>query len=310
MGEEDKAVILSIAAQIRLTDDSERMHPKIIAHRKKALGWMRQYKEHTDRYYRRNMPEAPFLAETISEETLPRVCRIIDSLIKEIEPLGCSLTDDLQVVVLGEAIPLYVSESRDKVDHVLTKDEYMQLLSYEEDRHRYSWRSKPNIKKYDHPYNGMIRFCAGYSKEFRDCSSYRVEEKIGDIMLELYEAANVLREKRIAKEEAERIRQEAERIRREAERQEAIRREERRARYNAEVNLTLALKNSADDYDIACKIRQYIAAVETTQNANMEWIKWAKEKADWYDPTISRDDSTLGKRNHEADDAHKELKPR
>jgi hypothetical protein len=32
-----------------------------------------------------------------------------------------------------------------------------------------------------------------------------------------------------------------------------------------------------------------------------EWIAWAKDKADWYDPTINKNDSILGMRNHNSD---------
>ena len=59
----------------------------------------------------------PFLADTVSETVLPRVCCIFDALIKAIEPLGCSLTDDLKFIVNGETVSLSVSESQDTVEH-------------------------------------------------------------------------------------------------------------------------------------------------------------------------------------------------
>jgi hypothetical protein len=61
----------------------------------------------------------------------------------------------------------------------------------------------------------------------------------------------------------------------------------------------VALVNIADDYDTACKIRRYIMAIEASgslDQSNMEWIEWAKSKADWFDPTISKKDDLLGKR--------------
>ena len=57
----------------------------------------------------------PFLADTVSETVLPRVCCIFDALIKAIEPLGCSLTDDLKFIVNGETVSLSVSESQDRL---------------------------------------------------------------------------------------------------------------------------------------------------------------------------------------------------
>lgn len=112
---------------------------------------------------------------------------------------------------------------------------------------------------------------------------------MGDMMLELYAAAEGLRQQRLAREEAERKRQE-----------DARREEERRKRYNTEVDRTLALANIADDYDTACKIRRYISAYKVAHLDEdiSEWQEWANAKADWYDPTISREDELLGKRDH------------
>ena len=62
-----------------------------------------------------------------------------------------------------------------------------------------------------------------------------------------------------------------------------------------------ALNNAAADYEIACKIRKYISAVEAQDDLSperLEWIVWAKAKADWYDPTISAKDPIFGIRNH------------
>lgn len=118
-------------------------------------------------------------------------------------------------------------------------------------------------------------------------------------MIELYEASDVIRKEREAREEAERKRQEEER-----------RKEERRERYNAEVDRTLALVNLADDYETACKIRSYVLAVEKSGNLNekmMAWIEWAKAKAEWYDPAIAKEDEFFGKRKHEDNADKKKL---
>ena len=56
----------------------------------------------------------------------------------------------------------------------------------------------------------------------------------------------------------------------------------------------------ADDYRIALNIRAYINVLveSSSQEATPEWIEWAQKKADWYDPTIVRDDEYLGRRDH------------
>ena len=254
LNEEDRSVILTVASQILLPDEGARMHPKIIAHRKTIAEWEKGHKNNESiGWNRRNAEPVPFLADSISDEALPRACRIIDALIKAMEPLGCSLTNDLGFVVNSETVRLSFSESQDQTRHIPTKEENMQLLEYEEKRRRDSWASKPQIRKYDYLYNGRLSLAVDGQKNFRDCKSYVLEERLGNIMIRIYEAAEALKEAREAREEAERQRREEER-----------RQEERRERYNVEVDRTLALTNLAEDYDTACMIRNYIAVVEAS----------------------------------------------
>lgn len=109
-------------------------------------------------------------------------------------------------------------------------------------------------------------------------------------MLSIYGEAEQVKQARLAREEAERQRREQER-----------RREEQRQRYNAEVDRTLALVNCATDYEIARKIRAYVSAMEKAHSDQdlSEWASWARAKADWYDPTVAKEDELLGRREHE-----------
>lgn len=109
-------------------------------------------------------------------------------------------------------------------------------------------------------------------------------------MLSIYGEAEQVKQARLAREEAERQRREQER-----------RREEQRQRYNAEVDRTLALVNCAADYEIARKIRAYVSAMEKAHSDQdlSEWASWARAKADWYDPTVAKEDELLGRREHE-----------
>ena len=126
-----------------------------------------------------------------------------------------------------------------------------------------------------------------------------MEDRLGDILLCLYEEAD---EARIQRE-----RLEAEQRKRE---EEARRKEEIRKRKEDEIRRTKELLNRAEDYKIACEIRQYINAV--TQHKDItpevhEWIKWAKKKADWYDPLIAVEDEYLGRREHSRSKEEKDL---
>jgi hypothetical protein len=299
--DEEKLLILAAATNVTMPDDDERMHPKLIDHRKLVSEWMKELKERkAKRWNRQGMDKAPFLADTISEKSLPRVLHIVDALIKNIEPLGNSLTDYsgyLRFMIRNETVYFAVTEAKDEIPHVLTKEENMSLLEYEDDKKRYNWASKPNIRKYDRPYNGRITFTIDAVRSFRDCKSYKIEDRIGDIIVALYEASDMARIHREKQEEIERKRQEAERLEQERERLE----EERIERYNSEIELTRDLVNEAEDYDTASKIRNYILALEGKGDLSLEscnWIEWAKSKADWFDPTVKNKDDLLGKRAH------------
>ncbi len=58
------------------------------------------------------------------------------------------------------------------------------------------------------------------------------------------------------------------------------------------------------DYQIASRIRAYVNALEKQVGSDNEdektaaWIEWALKKADWYDPTVARDDEYFGEREH------------
>lgn len=297
--EEERAVVMTVAAQILLPDEKERMHPQIIACRKAAVEWEKANRARDNRWRPNNASEPPKLAEEIATESVPRACRIADALIKAMEPLGCELTGEMNFIVNGETVIVAFSESKDKVEHVLTKEENRQLLIYEEERKKYTYATRPQIRKYDYRFNGRLALMINGKKTFRDCRSYQLENRLGDMMIELYAAAEMLKQQRLAREEAERKRQE-----------ELRRREERRKKYNAEVERTLALTHAAEDYEIACKIRRYIQAYEAVHAGQeiSEWLEWANAKADWYDPILSKEDDLLGKREHEKGPSEKELK--
>lgn len=84
---------------------------------------------------------------------------------------------------------------QDKVEHILTKSEENQLRKYEEEKKRYSWASKPNFRKYDYIFNGRIWICINQNKRLRDTKSSKVEDQLGDLLIEMYEASEIVCEK-------------------------------------------------------------------------------------------------------------------
>lgn len=279
MSQEEKEAILIAAVMIELPDESDKLHPKIKSY-KKQIG---------------KQPDtvncSPSIKNEISYNAKLRKCRILDALIKATESLGVSLDDELRFHYKQDFVSLHFTEGTDTVSHKLTKEENMALLKYEDERRRYSWASKPQIRKYDYFHNGRLSVKVGNNTWFRDSKSSSVEEQLGDIMIALFVALHEAKVVREAREEAERKRQEEQR-----------RQEEMRKRYNIEVEKTLALENMAEDFETACKIRNLVKAVEekgSTDTEVLKWISWAKAKADWYDPTVSAEDEFFGTRKHE-----------
>lgn len=192
---------------------------------------------------------------------------------------------------------LTVISSEKQVKHEMTKQEAQELVKYNDDIKNHRWASKPQIRKYDKVYNGKLRIEFGERSYIRDNDSEKLEDRLGDILVTLYEKAEENRIVREAREESERKRVE-----------EARCREENRQRKEQEIRLVKELVNKAEDYRIAKEIREYIQAMIDSGNEDItpEWIEWALKKADWYDPSIETEDEYLGKRQHEKSAEEKE----
>ena len=299
---DEKEHLFIAISNVKITDEKERLHSKIIAHRKRIKSWEKEFKKQTPDQQKQSKNTAPYLKYDVADNSLPRVFRIIDSLIKAMKPLGVDLDDNLCFYYETDYIQLRFSEATTEIPHKLTKEERMSLLKYEDERKRYSWASKPQIRKYDHIHNGRISVGVGLKRKLRDGKSINLEEQLGDMMIAIFIAIN---DAKLAREE----REEAERKRREEQRK----REEFRERYNEEVELTLALENQAEDFAMACKIRALINEIESkadNESKITEWIMWAKAKADWYDPTIAAKDEFFGERKHEENQERKKLEKR
>ena len=115
----------------------------------------------------------------------------------------------------------------------------------------------------------------GERSYIRDNDSEKLEDRLGDILVTLYEKAEENRSVREAREE---------------------------------IRLVKELVNKAEDYRIAKEIREYIQTMIDSGNEDItpEWIEWALKKADWYDPSIATEDEYLGKRQHEKSAEEKE----
>jgi hypothetical protein len=213
--------------------------------------------------------------------------------------MGIEINDNLHFSIGEDSILLRFSEATTEVRHELTREEKMAQLQYEDDMKRRGWGYKPHIRKYDHLYNGRVSVGIGEKRRIRDSNVGLLEDRLGEILIAIFVGINNEKSARLQREEDARRKEEERR-----------RKEEFARRYNEEVAKTLALQNQAEDYAIACKIRALIAAVEAKDpdsHATREWIAWATDKADWFDPTIAKDDEFLGTRDHSKSEEKKQL---
>lgn len=283
---EDRNKIIDAASKLRVAGPGAHLYKDIASHKAKCEGWLERQKERGQRYGR-YVEDPPILATDIAKESYSRAFHILDALLKGMLPFGASLTYQFHFQVNGEDVPFSMSESKDQIPHAVTQDEKMALLKYEEAKRKNSWASKPNIPKWEHPWNGRLTLVINGKYKFMDCKSYSLEDRIGEIMIAFYEASYAVRLQRLEAEE-----------RRRKEEEERKRAEEIRARYNTEIDYTEGLINAAEDYDTACKLRTYIAAVKAAGQKSEEWIEWANAKADWLDPTVHAEDPYFGVRQH------------
>lgn len=229
--------------------------------------------------------------ENISKFEKDRCMKILSAIYYAIEELGGEVNKDFSLTIRDEHVELEIEELKDQAKHELTKEEAKQLSEYEDRKKVFTYASKPNIKKYDYVYNGKLKITCGNRKYIRETDKVKLEDKLGDIIIKLYEQSEEVKIERLAREERERKYQEEE------ERKEKI----RNAKKN-EAQKVKKLLNLAEDYRIACEIRNYINAILSQDNLSNEmkdWIKWANKKADWFDPIIDKEDEILGKREHE-----------
>lgn len=304
LDEEERNIVINTLADIHVKLNG-RLHPVLVAYKKSIEEWKQKEKENRfirRSYYdsnRRETIERPAFMSEVSDAGLNRVIAILDAIYKTVEKLGGNIQPDLSMKIRKDVVRITFLEGQDKREHELTKQEAKELLEYKEKIKFKEYALKPQIKKYDYYYNGKMRVKFSNGSYIRDNNQKKLEDRLDDIIIELYciaEESRVIREKR---EEEHRKYLEGKK-----------REEEQAVRIEEEKQKTQALVNEAKDYQIACEIRNYISSIKNTENIGeeeMQWIIWAEKKADWFDPIIARQDEYLGKRKHSLSEDKKQL---
>lgn len=233
--------------------------------------------------------------ENVSHDGMKRIYYLLNEIFTALEKLNCTIdTQNMSLLVRGEKISLEFLEAKDTVNHELTKDEAKALVEYNDKiKNGSTWATKPRIRKYDKIFNGKLRIITKssnypqYKASVKDLQNVKLEDKLDEIIYMIFETAEQERQLREARKEKERIAEERRRKAKElAEKREST------------IEKLELLENIIEDFRFAKDLREY-ANILSTSNANKlsEWIHWVKDMADWYDPTIAREDEVLGVRD-------------
>lgn len=195
LSDSERQKILLSAQQIKMPADNAKLHKKIIAYKSVVKDWNKKdvRPEGAERSFKNYYNRPPFLAGVISNETLPRVYRILDALYRQVESLGGTVNDDLSLQIRNERVNIEVSEAQDQIKHVLTKQEAQAILIYEDAKRHHSWASEPKIRKNDYVFNGRLRITIRKYRYLKDTDKINVESRLGDMLIELYEESEVVR---------------------------------------------------------------------------------------------------------------------
>lgn len=236
------------------------------------------------------------LSIQVTKRCLDRALRLMDTLLKALEPSGFIAhvdreTAETLLVGGGTTLSISVIEQISRAAHTPTRKE-------EQARDRYynsfqaGFRAEyPDIPRFDWHATGRLTLTVGRwpSRKWNDTERSLIESRLRSVIAAIVGLAE---EKRAKEAEEKRRRHAYEEARANYEAQVRVRHEERRK--------LSALFRDASRLQRANRLRAYIAAVEDrTRNdgqltpEKQEWIEWAKAKADWIDPLVKRVDPIL-----------------
>ncbi|MGE5472605.1 MAG: hypothetical protein ACM3UU_00080 [Ignavibacteriales bacterium] len=306
LSEEKRQEVNKLCASITIPDKLERPHPLI----RDTIQYYKSRKESTK-------PSASgVLKLNITDNMEDRVYRFLDTLFKSLEKLGYTIGiyapkadryynytpcvwDNVMYVGLGQdKADIIIKEKQTMIPHVLTEKELE-----EEKKYGYSFAPKSEFV-----YTGKLWFIideyVAKRKNWHDSEKKMLENEIGNIIIAIIDTINdakIRREEREIEEARRREEQEKRRIY-----------EQKCQQERQKINVLISNSN---DYYKAKKIYEYISALkEELKNIDdrslveksIEYIEWAKQKADWLNPLIAREDDLLGRRYQTIDEVEEE----
>lgn len=280
-----KCSLTQVKGQLRNPSPEITKHKEEVIYRKKRDKALKQASFNTNYYanikskYRENEAMLPLY---VSDSNMNRAYRIIDTLIDTLE----DMEGYIRVLLDSGKDAAYFGIMRSVF--------YFELKEYK----RKKSVSLDDTEELPH----MVLLMLGKSwfgdsvqfrMEYKENDTERLETQVGKIIYDMFVAANKIR---VADELDER---ESKRNREEHERERRL--EQMRKGELEELKL---LEQAASDWGKAQKIREFAADMELKINVLVEdkkreklirWLKWARDKAEWIDPLLDKEDQLLGK---------------
>ncbi|HNQ03882.1 MAG TPA: hypothetical protein PKH69_04655 [Thiobacillaceae bacterium] len=219
-----------------------------------------------------------------------------DTLLKALEPSGFTARVDEEkgqtlLVGGGTALTISIVEQVTRTSHTPTRAEVRARDRYY-DSFRVGDRGEyPSIPQFDWHPTGRLTLTVGSwpSRKWNDTERSFIDSRLSGIVAAIVGLAEA---KRAKEEEEERRRRTYEEARARYEAQVRARNEERRQ--------LRSLFRDASRLQRANRLREFIAAVEDRARQDgeltlekLQWIEWARAKADWLDPLVRRSDPIL-----------------
>jgi hypothetical protein len=232
----------------------------------------------------------------LTRHTVDRGLRLMDTLLKSLEPRGFTAQVDEEkghthLVAGSTTLTISIVEQVTRTTHTPTRSEVQARDRYY-DSFRVGARAEyPNIPQFDWHPTGRLTLTVGSwpSRKWNDTERSLIDSRLSGIIAAIVGLA-----------EAKRANEEEEERRRRTYEEACVLYESQVRGRNEERHQLRALFRDASRLQRANRLREFITAVEDRARHDDEltpekqqWLEWAKAKADWLDPLVRRSDPIL-----------------
>lgn len=228
---------------------------------------------------------------SVTREALDRALGIVDALLKALLPRGFEVTVDsgrgvtlLECVETGTTLAFEVTEHIRRTQHEITPEEKRAQKRYWERSRLNGLLSYPHVPMYDYTPTGVltIKVSGWPSRTWNDTARTPLEKRLGEVVGGIVALAQ---EKHAREVEDAR--------RKDAYQREVARYESLLKRRADELERFKEFESKAANWERSTRLRAFADAIEAQAKLaggvsaeQVEWLAWARAKADWLDPLV------------------------